>query len=94
VIESWREREREGKKRCGLQRGERLFYDYNKAWECYSASQCIGKHCSIPKEQQNIGKLLCVAFCDFLEIFPKIYGTKSYREAVVNALTILCFDQF
>jgi len=29
-------------------------------------------HCSIPKEHKNIGKLLWAAFCDFLEIFPKI----------------------
>jgi hypothetical protein len=30
------------------------------------------KHCSIHREQKNIGKLLWVAFCDFLKKFPKI----------------------
>jgi hypothetical protein len=54
-------------------RGERnFFYDYNNAWECYGASQCIGKYCSIPKKQKSIGRLLWVAFYDFLEIFSKI----------------------
>jgi hypothetical protein len=33
---------------------------------------CIGKHCSILKEQKNIEKLLWVAFYDFIKIFPKI----------------------
>jgi hypothetical protein len=32
----------------------------------------IRKHCSIHREQKNIGKLLWVAFCDFLEFFLKI----------------------
>jgi hypothetical protein len=49
------------------------FYDIIiMPWECYSASQRIGQHCSIPKEQKNIGKLLWVAFYEFLEIFLKI----------------------
>jgi hypothetical protein len=37
-----------------------------------SASQCIGKHCSLPREQIIVGKLLWDDFFDFLKIFPKI----------------------
>jgi hypothetical protein len=49
-----------------------IFYDYNIDWVSYSASQCIGKHCSFHREQKIIGKQLWVDFCDFHKIFPKI----------------------
>jgi hypothetical protein len=48
-----------------------FFNDYNKLCECYSPTQCIGLHYSIPKEYKNIGYLLWVTFCDFPSIFPK-----------------------
>jgi hypothetical protein len=37
-----------------------------------SASQCIGKHCSLPREQMIVGKLLWDGFFDFLKNFLKI----------------------
>jgi hypothetical protein len=65
--------------------GERIyFYEYNKPWECYSASQCIGKHCSIPREQKIVGELLWMAFM----IFLKFREQTPYKKAVVNALMV------
>jgi hypothetical protein len=37
-----------------------------------SASQCIGKNCSLPREWKREGKLLWCSFYDFFKIFPKM----------------------
>jgi len=51
---------------------ERNFVNKKMCWERNNASQCIGKHCSFPKEYKILGKLLFRGFCDFFEISPKI----------------------
>jgi hypothetical protein len=53
--------------------GERKkIYEYNIEWEVNSASQCIGKNCSLPREWKREGKLLWCSFYDFFKIFPKM----------------------
>jgi hypothetical protein len=54
-----------------VERREDFIYAYNNGWERYSASQCIGKHCSNPNVFTELGNLLWVIFCDFFDIFPK-----------------------
>jgi hypothetical protein len=53
-----------------------------------SASKWIEKHCSLPREQIIVGKLLWDDFFDFLKIFPKIMEQIPCREAASNALII------
>jgi hypothetical protein len=60
-----RERRTSGEER------EDFIYAYNNGWECYSAFQCIGKHCSNLNVSTKLGNLMWVIFCDFFDIFPK-----------------------
>jgi len=52
-----------------------------------SASQCIGKHCSLPREQIIVGKLLWNGFLTFLKFSLKFREQIPCREAASNALT-------
>jgi hypothetical protein len=56
---------------CG-RREKKKIYEYNIEWEVNSASQCIGKNCSLPREWKREGKLLWCSFYDFFKIFPKM----------------------
>jgi hypothetical protein len=51
-----------------------------------SASQCIGKHCSLPREQIIVGKLLWDVFLTFLKFSLKFREQIPCREAASNAL--------
>jgi hypothetical protein len=42
--------------RCEMK--ENRVYDYNYYWECYSVSQYIEKHCSIPNAQGTCRKFV------------------------------------